>query len=78
MFEFTRQEDGDQNFVDSPLNENDTNQTKHCVGSIPKFQEPLYCVSLVNNNLGNSEQNALGIRKSRPFQSILECGRWMP
>lgn len=41
VLEFTGQEDGYEDFVNSPLDENDRNKTKDGMRSIPRFQEPL-------------------------------------
>ena len=41
VFELTREEHGDDDFVDSALDENDGNKTKNGVSDIPEFEEPL-------------------------------------
>ena len=41
MLEFTSQENGNQNLLNSSLNGNDSDDTQNGVRSIPKFKEPL-------------------------------------
>ncbi len=43
MLVFTSEEDGNQEFLDGPLNGDDRNDTQHGMGRIPEFKEPL-CV----------------------------------
>jgi len=41
MLEFTRQTDSDQDLVDSALDRNDRDNTKNCMGRVPRLQKPL-------------------------------------
>ena len=41
VFELTGEEHGDEDFVDSTLDENDGDKTKNGVSDIPEFEEPL-------------------------------------
>lgn len=41
MFEFTRKEDGDEDFVNSTLNGDHANKTQNGMSDVPCFKEPL-------------------------------------